>query len=160
MKALLIRLWRRPRPRLRAAPELLALPLLPSPRLRIAARLFLAVILLYATELAVTGHPVAASWALLLAAAVAARRTREADKPQCLVLAADGRLFLRWRQQRMDEVQLRPASLRLGAHILLVLRGPRRTYRLLLGPDNLPPHLLAAFRRRLPETGDAGTALH
>lgn len=160
MKAFLIRLWRRPAPRLRAAAEVLELPLLPSSRLRIATGVFLATILLHAVELMLMSQPVAAPLVLLIATGMRARRTGQQESPRCLVLAADGRLFLCWREQHMEEVQPGPASLRLGPHLLLVLRGHGRTFRLLLGPDNLPPHLLAAFKRRLPETGDAGTALH
>jgi hypothetical protein len=161
MKAFLIRLWRRPSPRPRAAPEVLELPLLPSARLRIATRVLLAAILLYAVELMLMGHRVAAPLVLLIMAGITARGDiRQPESPRCLVLAADGRLFLCGRERGTAEVQLGSASLRLGPHLLLVLRGHSRTFRLLLGPDNLPPHLLAAFKRRLPETGDAGTALH
>lgn len=47
-------------------------------------------------------------------------------------------------------VTLDRRSLRLGPHLLLVLRSPAgRSFRLLLGPDNLAPAELAALRRRL-----------
>jgi hypothetical protein len=160
MKTLLMRLWRRPSLRLCSASETLELPLLRSRRLRLATRVFMAAVLLHALELALMEHLVAAPSALLLAAGIAARRTRPGESPHCLVLAADGRLFLCWREREMEQVQLLPASLRLGSHLLLILRGNRRTFRVLLGPDNLSAHLLAAFKRRLPGPGHAGTALH
>lgn len=158
MKALLMKLWWRPPPQACPAPDALELPLLPSSRLRMAGRACLLVVVLYALELWLTGHRLAAPAVLLAAAAGARRRSAGSDHGH-LVLLADGRLFLR-RGQAMEEVRLAPASLRLGPHLLLVLRGERRTVRVLLGPDNLPPDLLAACQRRLPRSAPAGTALH
>jgi hypothetical protein len=160
VKALLIPLWRRPPLRPCPAPETLELPLLASPRLRIAARVFLLLILTYVVELWLTGHRLAAPMVLLAAVGCMSRRTPASEGSLCLVLAADGGLFLRSRRGAMEEVQLGPASLRLGSHLLLELRGSRRTVRVLLGPDNIAPDLLAAFKRRLPGTGPVGTALH
>ncbi len=159
MKAMLLRLWRCPPPQACPAPADLELPLLPSPRLRIAIRMMLLMSLLYALELWLSGHRLAAPAMLLLAASCARRRRPTSDGPRTLVLATDGRLFLR-HGQAMEQVQLAPASLRLGSHLLLVLRAGRRTVRGLLGPDNLPPELLAACQRRLPRSASTGTALH
>jgi hypothetical protein len=112
MKALLIRLCRRPPLRLFPAQGVLQLPLLRSSRLRVAARLFLLVTLLYALELWFTGHRVAAP--LVLLAACAAARAESGERPRCLVLAQDGRLFLHDARGAVEEMQLQPASLRLG----------------------------------------------
>ena len=154
------RLWREPALQLRTASESLELPLLPSPRLRSARRLLLSLIGLYVLELLWTGHWLAALLTVLAATTFRHRRASVAD-PCCLVLAADGRLFLRRTTGLDEEVRLSPASLRLGLHLLLVLRGKRSTIRLLLGPDNLAPVLLAALKRRLPSgTVVLATALH
>src|SRR5262245_17425684 len=87
MKAFLIPLWRRPPLQACSAPEALELPLRPSSRLRIAACLFLLMVLSYAVELWLSGHRFAAPLVLLAAAGCAARRTAAGD-PDCLVLAA------------------------------------------------------------------------
>ncbi len=131
--ASLRKLWQLPPLAPCPAPETLELPLLPSSRLRVAGRLLLVLVVLYALELWLTGHPCAALLILLIAGASAIRRNPR-DRPCCLVLKEDGRLFLHGLRGAADEMQLRRTSLRLGAHLLLVLRGNRRTVRLLLGP--------------------------
>lgn len=158
MKALLLRLWRRPALQACSAPADLELPLRPSPRLRLAHRVLLVMMTLYALELWLGGHSLAAPAMLLLAAGCALRR-RPANGPGTLVLATDGRLFLRL-GSATEQVHLSAASLRLGSHLLLVLRAGQRTVRVLLGPDNLSPELLAACQRRLPRSASTGTALH
>jgi hypothetical protein len=160
MKALLLQLWRPPPLRPCPAPEILELHLLPSSRLRVAVRLFLLMILLHALELWLTGHWLAAPLVLLAAAGYVVRKKPAGHDPCWLVLDRDGQMFLRSRRGSLEPVQLGAASLRLGSHLLLILRGSHRTIRLLLGPDNLAPDLLAAFKRRLPGTSPAGTALH
>jgi hypothetical protein len=78
-----------------------------------------------------------------------------------LLCAGDGNLSLVFANHAVEAVSLSPSSLRLGRHLLLVLQGPIRVHRLLLGPDNLAPSELAALNRRLPTaTVVPGTALH
>jgi hypothetical protein len=61
------------------------------------------------------------------------------DGSACL-LTADGRAC---------EARLMPGSMRLGTHLLLVLRAGDNCHWLLLGPENVEPAGLAALRRRL-----------
>jgi hypothetical protein len=150
---------------LRVAPEALELALRPSPRLRLARRALAIAVLLYLLELLLTGHRIAALAIALLVACSSwpwmARVGTSPAMPQRLVLATDGRLFLEHRGGSLEEVRLRPESLRLGSHVLLVLTGAGRTIRLLLGPDNLAPAQLAALQRRLPAgSAPPATALH
>lgn len=150
---------------LRPAPEALELPLRTSPRLRLARRALGLAVLLYTVELLLTGHWIAAPVIALLAACGSwpcrARTGASSATLHCLVLATDGRMFLEAGAGIAHEVWLRPESLRLGPHLLLVLASPGSTIRLLLGPDNLHPAQLAALKCRLP-AGPAppGTALH
>lgn len=149
-------------PQLRTAPESLALPLLPSPRLRLARRVLYFGLLLYLLELVLTGHWLAAATvALVVAAGCWPWRRAGHDRPRQLVVASDGRVFLRMHDDRVEAMQLRPESLRLGPHVLLVLSNGGRAQRLLLGPDNLAPAQLSALQCRLPPGAAApGTALH
>jgi hypothetical protein len=132
--------------------------------LRVLRRLFLFAILLYAVELLLNRHWFAAPLAMLASSAFGHRRAfaiATGGSADCLVVAPDGRLFLKSRAGGIEEVWLRPASLRLGPHLLLVLRSSGPDVRLLLGPDNLPAPLLAALNRRLlAGTVASGTALH
>jgi hypothetical protein len=118
----------------------------------------LLLLLLHALELALSGQRFAAFTVLSVAGCAMLRRPA-GNGSGTLVLARDGRLFLR-HGQTLQQVHLSPASLRLGSHLLLVLRSGQCTVRVLLGPDNLPPELLAACQRRLPRSASAGTALH
>jgi hypothetical protein len=70
------------------------------------------------------------------------------DAPQRLIIAVDGSLQIRTVAGHGDAVRIRAQSLRMGASVLLVLRGAR-TYRLLLGPGNVDSVTLAALHRRL-----------
>lgn len=146
------RLWREPALRLPSAPEVLRLPLRPSARLRLACRLGSFALLASALEWWFTGHPVAAPLLLLPAALLwlPCRETLAPAGPVSLVVAADGNWRLGFRDGRQEAVKLRPESLFLGSHLLLVLRGRRHTFRLLLGPDNLTAAQLSSLRRRLP----------
>jgi hypothetical protein len=120
--------------------------------------------LLYALELVLRGHVFMAGAVCALGFAwVRVRRKmllfRPAN-PRKLQMTADGRLLLH-ADAVGEEVSLQPSSLWLGRHVLLVLRGRARTWRLLLGPDNLDAAALAALSRRLPPaTFPAGSALH
>ena len=66
-----------------------------------------------------------------------------------LQLEPDGSTFLLTADGRRQAVTLIPGSLRLGQHLLLVLRAGDCCHRLLLGPGNTDPDRLAALRRRL-----------
>ena len=148
---------------LRPAPEPLILPLLSSPRVRLAGRVLSLGGLLYLLELVLTGHWFAAGAVALIAACAGwPRRQRPGcGNPRHLVITPDGRLLLRTHEGRMEEMQLRPESLRLGPYVLLVLCNGGRAYRILLGPDNLAPPQLCALKCRLPAAAAAsGTALH
>jgi hypothetical protein len=146
---------------LRPAVGTLVLPLLPSPRLRLAVRILMLGILFYLMELLITGHGAVAGAVMLAAAASGAwKQPRDAASRQ-LVVTPDGRLFLDAMEGAMQEMQLRPETLRLGPHLLLVLSNGGHRHRLLLGPDNLAPAALAALKCRLPMGSAApGTALH
>jgi hypothetical protein len=157
-------LWFKEAPlQLRPAPAPLTLPLLPSPRLRLAGRVLSLGVLLYLLELALTGHGLAAGMVALIAACTGWpwRQWTSSGSPRHLVVTPDGRLFLRIREDSMEEMRLRPESLRLGPHVLLVLSNGRRKHRLLLGPDNLTLPQLSALTCRLPAgPAPSGTALH
>jgi hypothetical protein len=122
-------------------------------------------VLLYMMELLLTGHQMAAMAVAVLAACGSwpcrQRMGARCAAPRSLILATEGRLFLETGEGRLQQVWLRPESLRLGPHVLLVLTAHDRTIRLLLGPDNLAAAQLAALKCRLP-AGPAppGTALH
>ena len=77
---------------------------------------------------------------LLPVRAVSVQRLQAGPEGSICLLTADG---------RRREVSLIPVSMRLGPYLLLVLRAPDRSHRLLLGPDNVDPAGLAALRRRL-----------
>ncbi len=157
------RLWFAPPLQLRAAEALLELPLRPAPRLRVARRVLLLLILGYALELTLTGHRAMMLLALLAATGFGpVPRVFRADRkiPDHLLLLPDGRLWISY-SGAVEEVTLQPESMRLGPHLLLVLRDGRHSLRLLLGPDNLAAADLAALRRRLPSGPVApATALH
>jgi hypothetical protein len=150
---------------LRPAPQALELPLRASPRLRHARWIPGGAVLLYMLELSVSGHWMAATAVAVLAAWSSwpwkPRNGARCATCRSLVVATDGELFLVADGRCLQQVWLRPESLRLGSHVLLVLTGHGRTIRLLFGPDNLAPAELAALKRRLP-AGPAppGTALH
>ena len=148
-------LWLHQSLQLRPAPEALTVPLRPSPRLRVARRLFLCMTVLYVSELLLRHHWLAAPGvALLLLLGAHPGRIRH---PRCLQLDREGSLWLQWHSGRWEQLRLHPASLRLGAHVLLVLRGSSGVQRVLLGPDNLAPDALAALQRRL-RPGSIGRA--
>lgn len=150
--------------RLVAAPEVLRLPLRPSPRLRFACGMLGIAVLLHALELLLTGHRLAAMAVVGLAACAAWgqwHRARNHASPRFLRIDTDGRLFLEVAEGGAEEeTQLRPESLRLGPHVLLLLSARDRRIRLLLGPDNLDPARLASLKRRLPGPASPATALH
>lgn len=120
--------------------------------------------LLLTAELAWRGHFVAAPVVVLLVVALGLhwRRTlrMRPESPRRLLLAADGRFHVMTVGGGVDPVHLDPAGIRLGRHLLLLLRGGGR-YRLLLGPDNVEPAVLAALGRRLAgAVAPAATAIH
>jgi hypothetical protein len=157
--------FRAPPLQVRPAPQALELPLRASARLRRARRIAGVAALLYMLELLLTGHWMAALVIALLAAFASwpckPRIFTSCTSARSLLVATDGRLFLEVEGSRLHEVWLRPESLRIGPHVLLILTSHGRTIRLLFGPDNLAPAELAALKRRLP-AGPAppGTALH
>jgi hypothetical protein len=157
--------WREPALQLRPAPERLELPLRSSPRLRVAARSLLVALSAYTFELGLRGHPCAAV-AMLLFTGVAAWRWQAAHRPDAstprhFICGIDGRLTLVLEGGHIEAVSLRPESLHLGRHLLLVLQGSNCRHRVWLGPDNLAASELAALNRRLPAaTVIPGTALH
>lgn len=163
--ARLPRLWREPPLPIRPAAEGLDLPLRPSPRLRRALRIALILVAMYAAELALRGHWIAAVIVSASGAGAAWVLRRHASsrtrRPLRLVLTAEGQAFLVPARGLPEPVALQPESARLGRHLLLVLRSNMRRQRVVLGPDNLDARLLAALHRRLPPAvvGEA-TALH
>jgi hypothetical protein len=126
---------------------------MPAPIARRALRLLLLAQGLYATELLLLGHPLAASAVLAIMVGLWWLRQRAVcpcrSRPRRLLIAADGRLHLLTVGGAVVEVSLDPASMRLGPWLLLVMRGEAGVMRLLLGPDNLDAPQLAALRRRL-----------
>lgn len=121
--------------------------------------MFLCIVLLYGFELALRHHLVAAAVVAVIAGIGhwPARR----NQPRCLRFERDGSLRLQWHAGSWEQMWLSATSLRLGEHVLLVLRGSTRVQRLLLGPDNLARHELAALRRRLRAGPTSGaSALH
>lgn len=74
--------------------------------------------------------------------------------PAVLRLTTEGQFRVYCHDGSVDAVGMRPQSLRVGAGVLLVLRG-KRTHRLWLGPGNVRPEVLAALHRRLGR-GSAG----
>jgi hypothetical protein len=74
---------------------------------------------------------------------------QDADAARRLLLAADGSLHVHCIGGATLAVTLAGESLWLGRTVLLVLRAPGRTHRLLLGPGNLDAFTLATLRRRL-----------
>jgi hypothetical protein len=151
--------WREPQSCPHPATTALELSLRPSPRLRGVLWLLRLLILAYAGELVLAQHGTAASLVLMLA--VAGLWRARAPRGRGLRLEADGRLFLRLDDDSTRQVWLAGSGLRLGSHLLLVLRSGKSCHRVLLGPDNLAAGELAALQRRLPITAAAGaTALH
>lgn len=145
------RQWREPWPVARASRQGLDIPLLPSPLVRRCSWLLLLVLLLHAFVLVWTQHP----WSALFATGVAVsawlgRRVGcPPDVALRLLVNADGRLQLLMASETLQDVQVHPASMRLGPWMLLRLRMPRAGLTVLLGPDNVEPAVLAALRRRL-----------
>jgi len=78
--------------------------------------------------------------------------------PRRLLLAADGRVHVATIGGAVLQVDPGGESLWLGSAVLLVLRGPGRVHRVLLGRGNLGPAELAALRRRLRGAGTASAA--
>lgn len=119
---------------------------------------------LLAAELALRGHFVfSAGVALMVAAGLAAWRRAlrtTPGSPRRLLVSADGRLHVLTVGGEIDPVHLDASAIRLGRHLLLRLRGGGQ-YRLLLGPDNVEPAMLAALGRRLAGAASpAATAIH
>jgi hypothetical protein len=126
----------------------LDLPLKPSRWPCIVRHLSVAAMFLYVLELQLRGH-----WIVAMVLAVLALftwRPAHAEGWTRFSLTADGSLFLARSDGVPHRMELRPQSLRLGRRLLLVLHGKGSTQWLLLGPDNMPAHQLAALRRRLP----------
>jgi hypothetical protein len=114
-------------------------------------RTLLVALLLHAVVLAWTRHPFAALSTVALTAALAWQRQQacRSSAARRLLIAADGRLHLRMTPGTTVAVDLHPASMRLGAWVLLRLSAPGLRLTFLLGPDNVDAALLAALRRRL-----------
>ncbi len=116
-------------------------------------RCFAIALLLYAIELLARGHWLVATVATLLAAGTHLGRgklaAQDSRAPRRLLLAADGSIHVHCIGGATVAVTLAGESLWLGNSLLLVLREPGRTHRLLLGPGNLDPFTLATLRRRL-----------
>jgi hypothetical protein len=129
------------------------LPLRPLPAARRLGQVFVATLLLYGIELLARGHWLVAAATVLLAAGTHLNWSRltpqDAGAARRLLLAADGRLHVHCIGGATEAVALAGESLWLGSTVLLVLQGPRRTHRLLLGPGNLDEFTLATLRRRL-----------
>ena len=127
---------------------------MPAPRLRRAGRWLALLACAYPAELLWRGHLVAAAVVMLLAAGLGfccRRQLGNGDAmPRRLVGTAAGDLFIVEPGLPARHALLHPASMRLGAHLLLVVQCEGRAFRFLLGPDNLAPHLLAQLQRRLP----------
>ncbi|MET0282239.1 MAG: hypothetical protein ABW278_14105 [Steroidobacteraceae bacterium] len=133
------------------------MPLRPSPRWRLARRVLGLATLCYLAELLLGHHYVVAAATTVLAALLLWRahctERWQSTPPRRLVWAADGRMFLVTPGAPPQEASVDPASLRLGSHLLLVLRCGGRRQRWLLGPDNLAAAALATLLRRLPAGG-------
>ena len=80
---------------------------------------------------------------------------RGADPPRWLERCSDGELVLQQSSGRREAVRVSGSSLTWGRQaMLLVLRGSR-TWRLWLGPGNVPGEALASLRRDLAGRGRA-----
>lgn len=159
----LVQAWHESPPLPRPSRAGLDIPLRPSPLLRHLARGFGVAQLLFAIELGVLRHEEAAvmvlGLVLLPRMAMRWRGDVSVATPRRLLLAADGRIHLLTARGQIQEVQLAGSSLRLGAWLLLGLRGSAGMHRLLLGPDNVAPADLAALRRRLLRVDQAAQAV-
>jgi hypothetical protein len=150
-------LWAAAPPQPCSATQVLLLPLRPSPRWRAALRLLRWLAVAHAVELLLTRHWLPA----LLVAMLAAFCLTGGRSPRGRYLRLEpGRMCLVHPGGVLEEVRLGSGSMRLGAHLLLVLHGGNGIDRLLLGPDNLAPGELAALNRRLPGGMASTTALH
>lgn len=105
-------------------------------------------ITVYVLELVLEGHLVGAVLAVVLV--VFGVWPGRAEPWRRLRVEPDGQLLLISQGGESLEVRLGPGGVRLGQHLLLVLRSGRGLHRLLLGPDNLTAGQLAALKRRLP----------
>jgi hypothetical protein len=87
---------------------------------------------------------------LVIAGAVLRRDLllRGPGAPFRLRLSRDGTLWVYCRNGRVEQVRVRPQSLRMAGGLLLVLQGTR-TYRLWLASGNTEPGTLAALHRCL-----------
>lgn len=136
-----------------AARHGLEFALLPSPLVRRLRRAFLLAQVIFAVELLLLGHGLAAALVLALAWLPGLQQhipwLAAPPPPRRLLLAADGRLHLLGITGDVEPVRLQGTSLRLGPWLLLTLRGEGRVQRLFLGPDNVPPAPLATLRRRM-----------
>jgi hypothetical protein len=71
-------------------------------------------------------------------------------------VTADGGLHVATVGGQIERVELAGESLWLGSAVLLKLRAPGVTYRLLLGSGNVEPVVLATLRRRLRGANSRG----
>jgi hypothetical protein len=141
--------WFEPSACLHPAATVLHLPLRPSPRLHRARWWLVSAILAYALQLVLERQfPMAAVVALL---AIFGLRPVRAGTWRHLRVDMDGRLFLITESGGCLQASPGSGGLRLGQHVLLVLRTDRGTSCMLLGPDNVAPAVLAALKRRLPD---------
>jgi hypothetical protein len=157
--AALLGLWRESPARCVAAVTALEVPLRPSRRVRQIRWLLLSLVLVYVIQLLLGRHWLVAPLVALLAAAACLRHGH--GEWSHLRMEPDGRLLLCTGAGRVQQVWLAANGLRLGAHVLLVLRGGSGCWRVCLGPDNVGPDALAALKQRLPGGTEAPvTALH
>lgn len=137
----------------RPARRSLVIALRPSVLVRRLEHAFTVVQLLYAAELWLLGHDLAGLMVVMLAVACRlyahGRRVPPAQRPDRLVLTAQGRIHLLTPAGGVEEVRLARSSLRLGSWLLLCLECCRGRRRLLLGPHNLDEDHLAALHRCL-----------
>lgn len=145
--------WIEPRPLPRAAKHGLELPLLPSPLVRRAGRFFLVAQLLFAIELAWSGHWVtAASVSVVMVGGWWISRgmgSRPGWQLRRLMLAADGRLHGLAANGEVISLNLHASSMSLGRWLLLRVTGKGHSQFLVLGPDNVELPALAELRRRM-----------
>ncbi|MEO6185393.1 MAG: hypothetical protein ABIP38_05915 [Steroidobacteraceae bacterium] len=110
-------------------------------------------LLLHASELLVRGHWLVAAVSAVLAGGTHLGLGRLAPgdprAPRRLLLAADGSVHVHCVGGATVPATVAGESLWLGNSVLLVVRDPARTHRLLLGPGNLDAFTLATLRRRL-----------
>jgi len=133
--------------------EGLIIPLAVLPLARRSAGVAAASIVGTAVQLVLQGQVLLAMSFLfvLVIAASALRRDlllKGQNAPVRLELTWEGKLLVYCRNGRVEQVRLRPQSLRVGGGLLMVVQG-LRTYRLWLASGNVEPGILAALHRRL-----------